>query len=1041
LRIIRQFAIANCRIELLTKVYCFIFSNLRGKLEAMRKIIYSLSLALMLFGSAKGQVITSGFDWQRCYGGSDIDFAWTLEKTNDGGYAVIGNTQSGDGDVVGHHEGNNTTNAIDTWLLKLDSTGNIQWQRTLGGYTHEVVYSFDYTNDNGFIIAIQTNSINSGDITGNHATRDIWLIKLDSIGATEWEKYFEGSEGDYAKDIQQTSDGGYILFGSTFSNDGDFSGLHDGNDYWIAKLNSLGDIEWEKCLGGYDSEDYNGEVIETNNGDYLICGGTESNDGDVSGNHGSFDAWLVKLNAQGDILWQRCYGGSLYENAHSVYETSDYGYVFTGFTFSNDFDVSGNHGNGDYWVVKTDIDGNIEWQKCYGGSNFDEPFSIQEVSDSGYIVVGNSRSNDGNVLGNHHETTYDAWLIKLNSLGLLEWQKCIGGSSGERITSFIQESDGSLVLAGSADSNDGDVEGVHGSTDFWLVKMKPMILSFDSINSTNCTGNSGSIAISIFGGTPPYTYEWNTNPIQYTEDISNLTPGVYSVTVTDSTGMIVSGSALINGPSTFSGTDLAGHFTATGFRPGVNSQIFIDVTNQGCFPLNGTVVFVLDPWLNYVNAVPPPDNISGDSLFWNLDALTYDSLHFTPVVTVTTDMNAQIGDSVCISLIVLPVESDGDNLQTMCYPVVNSYDPNDKQVSPQGFSQHGFIANNQRMYYTVRFQNTGNAEAIDVFITDTMDANLDFQTLQVYSSSHTMTTELYPGNVVRFVFDDIHLPDSNANEPSSHGYVMYEIDQLPDLAVDTEIENTAYIYFDFNSPVITNTVLNTIYDCSSSFNEPFITASGPLTFCDGDAIVLDAGAGYDDYEWSTGETTQTISVDTTGDYSVAVRVDTCWHYSDTVQLEAHTVEVPISENGQLLISDSTFVSYQWYYNSIPIPTATNQTYCAIEYGNYFVVVTDEFGCTDTSNILEHAIDFPSCDIGINEPENTFTIYPNPATTELTIIGYNPAYIILCNTLGQTVAEATNTNKLQIAELQKGLYLLQVFDKKGGLVRVEKVVKE
>lgn len=1008
----------------------------------MRKIIYSLSLALMLFGGAKGQVITSDIEWQRCYGGSHSDFAVEIKKTEDGGYAVVGWAQSNDGEVIGLHEGNNTTNYIDTWFLKLDSLGNIQWQRTLGGYTHEPVYTFDYTIDNGFIIAIKTNSINSGDIIGNHSSGDIWLIKLDSIGGTEWERYFEGSGGDYAHSILQTDEGGYILFGSTFSNDGDFSGLQGGNDYWVSKLDSIGEIEWEKCLGGTDSEYLiQGEIIQTANGDFLFCGATESNDGDVSGNHGQDDAWLVKLNAQGDIIWQRCYGGSLTDNAHSVSETSDNGYVFTGYTFSNDFDVSGNHSNADIWVVKTDINGTIEWQKCLGGSNFEQPYCIKETQDLGFLVVGQSRSNDGDVLGNHQGGDYDGWLIKLDNQGEIDWQKCIGGSSSENIHSVIEGEDGSLLLAGSAISNDGDVSGNHGSADVWLVKLKPMILNFDSINNTSCTIDDGSIDISIFGGTPPYSYSWDTNPIQTTEDISNLPAGVYTVTVTDAEGVTVTGSALINGPSTFNGTDLAGHFTTTVFRPGLTSQIFIDVTNQGCFPLDGTVVFVLDPWLNYVDAVPPPDSISGDSVFWHLDALTYDSLHFTPVVTVTTDITAQIGDSVCLSLIVLPIESDGDNLQTMCYPVVNSYDPNDKQVSPQGFSEHGFIANNQRMYYTVRFQNTGNAEAINVFITDTLDANLDFQTLQVYSSSHTMTTELYPGNVVHFVFDDIHLPDSNANEPASHGYVMYEIDQLPDLAVDTEIKNTAYIYFDFNPPVITNTVLNTIYDCSSSFNEPFILASGPLTFCDGDAIVLDAGIGYDEYEWSTGETTQTISVDTTGDYSVAVRVDTCWHYSDTVELEAHTFEVPISENGQLLISDSAFVSYQWYLNGEPIVNATNQTYCAIEYGNYFVVVTDELGCTDTSNILEHTIDFPPCDISINEPENNFTIYPNPASTELTIVGYNPASLKLCNTLGQTVAEAYNTNKMQIAELSKGLYLLQVFDKKGELVKTEKVVKE
>lgn len=1000
-------------------MFGIVFLKFVGKLEAMKKTICCFYF-ILFFSIVNAQVITSGFEWQRCYGSVEDEDARQLLKISEEEF-ILGNDPSFDYCFE------------DIWLTKINSSGDILWENCVsGGFLHSIYK----TTDHGYIMS-GTAMIN---------TFDIFITKTDSLGNLEWQNTIGGSESERNGSIIQLQDGNYAVAGNTDSDDGDVIGWHGPaniDDAWVIKLNTVGEIIWQKCIGGTSGE-YVATLKETPDNGLIFLGTTNSNDGDISGYHGGYsDLLVVKLDSSGNIEWQKCFGGTdLEDNGESneaIEATTDGGYIITGRTTSIDGDVIGNHGGEDAFVIKIDSLGEIQWQKCYGGTGRDLACSVKQMTDGGFLFGGKTTSNDGDVIGNRGN--FDAWMFKTDSIGNMEWQKTVGGSDYDIFRSVMELADGSFIAAGETWSTDFDVSGNHGGQDVWVVKFKPLILNFDSIAAINCTGDSGYIGISVNSGTPPYSYSWDTNPIQTTEDISNLSAGVYTVTVTDAEGITVTGSALVNGPSTFNGVDLAGHFTTTVFRPGIETTIFIDVSNQGCFPLNGTVVFVLDPWLNYVDAVPPPDSISGDSLFWNLDALTYDSLHFTPVVTVTTDITAQIGDSVCISLIVLPIESDGDNLQTMCYPIVNSYDPNDKQVSPQGFSEHGFIANNQRMYYTVRFQNTGNAEALNVYILDTLNANLDFQTLQVYSSSHTMTTELLPDNVLKFRFDDIHLPDSNANEPASHGYVMYEIDQLPDLAVDTEIKNTAYIYFDFNPPVITNTVLNTIYDCSSSFNEPFITASGPLTFCDGENITLDAGAGYDEYEWSNGETTQSISIDTTGDYSVAVRVDTCWHYSDTVELEAHTFEVPVSENGQLLISDSAFVSYQWYLNGEPIINAVYQTHCAQEFGNYFVVVTDDYGCTDTSHVIEHGINTPPCDIGINEPENTFTIYPNPATTELTIVGYNPASLKLCNTLGQTVTEAYNTNKLQIAELSKGLYLLQVFDESGALLKTEKVVKK
>jgi len=293
-------------------------------------------------------------------------------------------------------------------------------------------------------------------------------VKLDETGNIQWQKYLGGSDGDGAFSIQQTSDGGYIVAGVAYSNDGDVSGNHGDSDYWIVKLDETGNIQWQKCLGG-SREDVAKSIQQTSDGGYIVAGITPSNDGDVSGNHGSADYWIVKLDETGKIQWQKCLGGSDGDGAFSIQQTSDGGYIVAGVAYSNDGDVSGNHGDSDYWIVKLDETGKIQWQKCLGGSSYDEAYSIQQTSDGGYIVAGYTYSNDGDVSGNHGD--FDYWIVKLDETGNIQWQKCFGGSSYDYAQSIQQTSDGGYIVAGWTESNDGDVSGNHGNSDYWIVKL------------------------------------------------------------------------------------------------------------------------------------------------------------------------------------------------------------------------------------------------------------------------------------------------------------------------------------------------------------------------------------------------------------------------------------------------------------------------------------------------------------------------------------------------------------------------------------------
>jgi len=436
-------------------------------------MIFSLAFFFAVAALAQPAIV-----WQKSLGGNDFDWAYSIQQTDDGGFIVAGYSESNDGDVSGNR------GSADYWVVKLNSAGEIEWQRSLGGSGDDVAYSIQQTSDGGFIVAGRSNS-NDGDVSGNHGSADYWVVKLNSSGEIVWQTSLGGSSWDFVPSIQQTADGGFIVAGGSTSNDGDVSGNHGGGDYWVVKLNSAGEIEWQRSLGG-SSYDAANSIQQTSDGGFVVAGGSYSIDGDVSGNHGSADYWVVKLNSAGEIVWQKCLGGSDNDLAFSIQQTADGGFIIAGYSCSNDGDVSGNHGSRDYWVVKLNSAGEIEWQKCLGGSGDDEARSIHQTADGGFIVAGYSESNDGDVSGNHPGGYYesdstwheypDYWVVKLNSFGEIVWQKSLGGSDYDEAFSIQQITDGGFIIAGVSYSNDGDVSGHHGSTDYsdyWIVKLSP----------------------------------------------------------------------------------------------------------------------------------------------------------------------------------------------------------------------------------------------------------------------------------------------------------------------------------------------------------------------------------------------------------------------------------------------------------------------------------------------------------------------------------------------------------------------------------------
>jgi len=422
--------------------------------------------AALLQGDAPQSAIT----WQKTYGGSnDDDFNGIIRRTSDGGYIATVTTLSTDGQVTGYHGGS------DIWLVKLDGSGIISWQKARGGSGYEMARDIWPTTDGGYIIAGITTSPDSGDVSGIHTLpghdpqHDIWIAKHNNAGNVVWQRCIGGPEMDRPTSIRQTPDGGYILAGYSNSqtNPSDRAIIRGQYDAWIIKLSSTGGFQWQQTFGGLSDDHATGVSLTSDEG-YIVSGYTASNDTYITDNHGGVDAWVIKLFPSGTLEWQKCYGGSGFDVANRVQQTPDGGYIVAGITASNDKDVSVNLGSDDAWILKLDQSGAIQWERTFGGSGPDAADDILLVPGGGYVVAAETQSSDIPIGGYHGST--DNLIAKFSDTGALVWELCLGGSSAEYPGSIITSQDDDYMLGGISSSNDFDVSGNHGLYDLWIVK-------------------------------------------------------------------------------------------------------------------------------------------------------------------------------------------------------------------------------------------------------------------------------------------------------------------------------------------------------------------------------------------------------------------------------------------------------------------------------------------------------------------------------------------------------------------------------------------
>ncbi len=516
-----------------------------------------LSSILLCFLSGMVQAVAPPVrDWQHALGGSNSDNGTKVISDRVGGYWILGNTDSNDGDIISN------SGSTDLFLIHLDVNGSILRKFNFGGSGIDIGTGLLLQNNGNLILAGYSTSsgIFSG---GNYGSYDGFILCVDTSGTRLWSNHYGGPNADLIYHILAVSDG-FILTGGSYSSFQN-STNHGDQDVWVLKTDTSGNVVWQKNFGGSNLDIGYSSVVSGN--DIVTAGITLSNDQDVSGNHGSVDAWILRLSSfDGTLIWERCYGGSSNDAAFCLKTISNGRLLFGGYSRSSNGDLTGNYGYADAWIGLIDNNGVLINQKNFGGTASDVVYAMDEASD-GLVFTLSTTSTDIDILNNNG--TEDVAIIKTDlSLNKI-WSKSFGGTMNDRPASVLTASGGQITICGYTYSGNGDVTGNHGSSDIWVIHLSCLTPSMAIIGNTtfSCIGDTVTL---VNRSTNYSSLQWylNNNQISAIDTVRLTIQNVGNYTVS------------ISGQTCYNRDSVAYAFTMTNCNP--PAAEFASNTNSIC---------------------------------------------------------------------------------------------------------------------------------------------------------------------------------------------------------------------------------------------------------------------------------------------------------------------------------------------------------------------------------------------------------------------------------------------------------------------------
>lgn len=873
----------------------------------MNKILLFIAIFISSIGASSQSFVNTG-----TLGGAFDDAIQHVSVLENGDVIIAGIfTATADlypGPLVENYTSNGQS---DIFLGRFSSTGSLIWMKTLGGTQTDDVLDLEVSGNTVIIggyfnETIDFNPDGGGASETSQGVTDGFIAGYDLNGNYLYHQTLAGPAGEQILNVAIQPDGAPAFAGYGFSGTlqvGDVSlNNNGGGDIVVARMNNLGEVisafkigsEFGNSLGYPDAM-----TIDSQNN--IIVGGSFSGqifDFDPSAETQGFsassdnNAFIASYSFENAINWVKTYGFSSYETVDAlVTDAADNIYLFGEFSGQISFDtnfpmVNGTPSVANLLIAKLNSDGTtIQLGQISGTSQFKAQEAI--ITSAQNIYIGGYYDGVADIdplqgITNLGSDNNSGFLINLNSNLELINGESVGIGNTFRILDIALTSEQNVLMTGfflftaiiQSENENTELTSAGGEDGFITMLFQDLcsdfLVSLESITYPTCA-NPGEILMSASGGTEPYSIVWLAHPDVQDFSVPLTIQGIETVTVADANGCSRTSTLIIPGPINDAEVDVIINISHTPFRLGQTATININVYNQFCDLATGTINLDLGPFLTILETTNSDYILEGTVASWNYSDLTFDSGHIMIQLLVLVSPEAGLGSEITISAEAIEEAATDIDIQnnsiSLSSVTTAAYDPNDKQVYPQGICDPQWTLQPEVFNYTIRFQNLGNAPAQNIFIYDTLSTHLDPSSVVFRGASpFDPLIEIIDGNILKFTFTNIYLPDSTSDAEGSIGYVVFDIapfnSNLPD---NTAIENSAGIIFDMNEPIITNTVLNTIVDEIPTVNDNIVLEEGVMLVQDNAEYIWFAEC---DEQQPLEITTQSIDANTLGELGI-----------------------------------------------------------------------------------------------------------------------------------------------------------------------------